>query len=304
MIADNYSLDQLQNLDSGDLYYQTQISVLDIRLKAIQEAAESLGMQAGLYQRSQDINAVLDQHSEALDQVFNFNLLIYKQHVLPPVIEHAGGSLNLGPGSTTLRINDETYNVIRQVKFVTAPPTWRDYLWMSYQKPDLPNKVLLPRNDKERKIWKHFVRQGWYEGEDQGIVIFKINLNRLERDYTGMVLYKNLLLQGMVSPFHVDTEDYGVTGNGDHLVVGDQSMAIANFPELQVHSQLWDPVITNQNYEINRMPVVPVDIHTPLVTPAEQNVSPEVNLVVTQEVTHAPIITAMPVYSAPIKSKR
>ncbi len=298
MISDGYSLEQLQNVSADSAYYQTQISVLDIRLKAIQEAAESLGMQAGLYERSQEINQVLDQHGQELDQVFNFNLLVYKQHVLPPVIEHAGGSLNLGPGSTTLRINNETYNIIRQVKFVTAPPTWRDYLWMSYQKPVLPNKVLLPRNSKEKRVWQHFVRQGWYEGEDQGLVIFKMNVNRLNRDFNGMVLYKNLLLQGMVSPFHVATQDHGVSGNGDHLVIGDYSMAIANYPELQIHSQLWDPVITNQTYDVNRVPVVPVQINTPVVTPAS---TPEVNLVVTQEITHAPIVTAMPVYTAPVK---
>ncbi len=257
MIGDGYSLDQIQNLNSDSAYYQDQISVLNIRLKAVQEAAEALGMQAGLYDRSQQINAVLNQHAATLDQVFNFNLLTYKQHVLPPVIEHAGPSLNVGPGNTTLRIDGETYNVVRQVKFVTVPPTWRDYLFMDYKKPDLPNKVLLPRNDKEKTIWKKFTQQGWQEGEDQGIVIFKMNISRLQRDYNGMVLYKSLLLQGMVSPFYVTSKDNGVIGNANHLVINDQSMAISTFPELQIHSQLWDPVITNQTYQSAQLPPPP-----------------------------------------------
>lgn len=292
MIGDGYSLDQLQNLNTSDSYYQTQVSVLDIRLKAIQEAAEALGMQAGLYDQSQKINGVLDQHSATLDQIFNFNLLIYRQHVLPPVIEHAGASLNVGPANTTLRVDGETYNIVRQVKFVTVPPTWRDYLFMKYKKPELPNRVLLPRNDKEKDIWKKFVQQGWQEGHEQGLIIFKMNLNRLERDYNGMVLYKSLVLEGMASPFYVTSKNNGVVGNANHLVIDDQTMAISTFPELQIHSQLWNPVITNQPYESMQAPQKPVPLPTVIRAGSEGS---DANSAV---LNTAPVVTALPVFTS------
>ena len=318
----SYSLDQLQNLSTSSAYYQQQVSTLNIRFKAVQEAAEALGMQAGLYDQSQKINQILDAHAVTLDKIFNFNLLVYQQHVLPPVIEHAGESLNVGPANTTLRIDGETYNVVRQVKFVTAPPTWRDYLWMPYKQPELPNKVLLPRNDQERKIWREFIHQGWTEGEIQGEVIFKINLKRLERDYNGMVLYKSLLLRGMVSPFYVSSKESGITGNDSHMVIDDRTMAITNFPALQLHSKLWNPVATNYAYQPESLPPSPPP--PPKVIPAQeiqgleatqgqpqtqtqssvgiQNelLKHEMNIVVP-----APVVTAKPVYSieTPVKSK-
>ena len=257
MIDHGYSLKQLENLSTDNAYYHQQVTATDIRLKAVQQAAEALGIQSGLYVESGRINHELDGEANTLDKIFNFNLIVYREHVLPPVIEHAKGSLNLGPFSQSIRINGETYNIIRQVKFVTAPPTWRDYLWMNYKKPKLTNRVLLPQNSKERAIWKTSVSKGYDEGIKQAVSIFDINLNHLKRNFNGMVLYKSLLLRGMVSPFYVSAKKHGITGDKDHLVIDDRSMRIDMKPQLQLHSKLWDPILTNSHAKLPAEPTGP-----------------------------------------------
>ena len=313
MMDHSYSLKHLENLSTDDSYYQHKVSSTDIRLKAVQEAALSLGMQSGLYVESKRINKELDGQSQTLDTIFNFNLIVYKQHVLPPVIEHAKGSLNLGPMSQTIRINGETYNIIKQVRFVTAPPTWRDYIWMNFKPPKLTNRVLLPKNDKERAIWKTNVSKGYDEGIHQAVQIFNINLNLLKRDYNGMVLYEALLLKGMVSPFYVTGKNHGITGDGSHLVIDDHSMQIKLQPQLNLHSTLWQPIITNPDENLPSHPTGPNVVyhqgkwtggphHAPVLTASPIEVNKKVSELQhsskTKKATSAPIKKAKPVKSS------
>ena len=73
--------------------------------------------------------------------------------------------------------------------------------------------------------------------------IYHLNLKRLTRDFDGMLLYKVLLVQGMVSPFHVTKAVHGITGNGHHMVIDDKTWTITSQPQLQLHSKLWQPVV-------------------------------------------------------------
>ena len=243
MIDHGYSLQNLQNLSTDNTYYQQHFDNQNIRNKAVAQAAESLGMQSGLYYESQQIDSVLMKHASNLDKVFNFGILMYQNNVLPPVIVKASNTVHINSDQDTMRIAGQTYRIIKQVRFVTAQPTWRDYLWMSYPKPEMPNRILLPKNDIERASWQVAVTNGWNEGIKQAMSIYRINLHRLVRDYNGMVLYKSLLLKNMVSPFFVTKTQYGITGNGSHMAVDDQSWRITTKPELQLHSKLWNPVV-------------------------------------------------------------
>lgn len=263
MIDGGYTLQNLQNLNVDNGFYKQQIPFTNIRARAVKEAAESLGMQSGLYVESKAINKRLQQHQRTLDTLFNFNLLIYHQNVLPPVIEQGNASLKIGATSDTLNIAGTTYNIIKQVRFVTTPPTWRTYLDMNYKKPELPNKVLLPKDSAERTVWKAALKKGWQEGINQGISIFKINLNRLVRDYNGMVLYKSLLARQMVSPFYVSAKNNGITGDASHMVIDDHSMHIDTKPQLQLHSKIWQPVVVDNPPNVVSSPPDVVD-HSPV----------------------------------------
>ncbi len=235
----NYTVQDLEKINPSSAYYETQVSYTNIRQKAIQEAAQSLGMQAGLNVESQQIDAILTQESEQLDQVFDFNQVMYQHNILPPVLNKANNLVNIDPQGDTIRIAGVTYNILSPVRFVTTPPTWRDYLWMAYPKPTLPDRSLLPENSKEQAYWEANVALGWQQGINQAISIFTINLNLLTRDFTGMLLYKELLLQNMVSPYYMQQTEKGVTGNGNHMMIDDQTLRITTQPQLLYQTQRW-----------------------------------------------------------------
>jgi defect-in-organelle-trafficking protein DotC len=248
MATPAYTLSDLQNLQPDSAYYQHQDSAdtLSIRLKGVRQAAEELGVQSALADESTVINGVLEAHSYQLSQVFNFRLLMYKDSVLPPVIVSAENELRISESGDDIRVGGKSYHIIEQVRFVTAPPTWRDYLIMNYPYPDYPNPAMLPKNSKEREAWKEGLSAGWKEGVAQALSIYQVNLGRLNRDFNGMVLYRELLAQNMVSPFYVVKQDKGITGDASHITVDDQSWQISAKPQLQLHSQLWQPVLMSQ----------------------------------------------------------
>ena len=214
-----------------------------IRYAAIQQAATSLGARGGLAWEARNIDAALRCESIFLDQVFDFNQLLLNHNVLPPVLVESENNLNLDDNDT-LRIATKTYRIIRPARFVTAPPNWRDYLWMRFSRPKLSDRSLLPQNQAEASVWNHFISKGWLRGNQQALDIFTENLNRLKRDMIGMILYRKLLTQHMVSAPFVARADLGVTGNGTQLRINDQVLRITAQSQLQPNPKKWTPVIT------------------------------------------------------------
>ena len=236
----HYSVHDLENINSNSAYYSTQIGYTTIRQQALQEAAQSLGMQAGLNQESTRIDAILTGQSQQLYHLFDFNQVMYQDNVLPPVLNKASNLVNINSQGDTIRIAGETYNILAPARFVTAPPSWHDYIWMSYPTPTLPDRSLLPENSEEEALWKANVALGCQQGINQAISIFTINLNLLDRDFSGMLLYKELLIQNMVSPYYVKTTEQGVTGSGTHMMVDDQTLRITSQPQLLYQTQRWE----------------------------------------------------------------
>jgi defect-in-organelle-trafficking protein DotC len=238
------NLDQLQNLHAQATPAKKKMTGL--RSQALQDIAMSVGAQAGLAWRSERINQMLTKNSSKLDRIYNFNLILLDHNVIPPVLVQGNNSLNLADGQT-LRINDRTYQIIIQASFTTAPPQWRNYIWMDYQHPELPLPAFLPKTLEERIVWKKYSTLGWQDGIDQANAIFNDNLARLTRDYTGMALYRNLLLKGMVSKPFVAHTDLGVTGDSSDLRINDQILRITSLPKLQVNPGRWKSIVTNDS---------------------------------------------------------
>lgn len=214
-----------------------------IRLAAIRQASMSLGARGGLAWEAHVINQSLESESVFIDQVFDFNLLLLEHNVLPPVLTQSDRSLNLADNET-LRIDEKTYQILNPARFVTAPPNWRNYLWLHFQKPDIPDRSLLPQTRAEAQVWNHYLRQGWTNGIEQAQAIFSANLNRLKRDMLGMILYRILLAEHMVSAPFVAKAQLGVTGDTNQLRINDQVLRITAQSQLQTDSKKWKPVLT------------------------------------------------------------
>lgn len=214
----------------------------EMRKESLRTTAAQLGTQGGLAWRAEHINESLTQQSSMLDQVFNFQQILLPHNVLPPVLSETSDSMNLADNDT-IRLADHTYTILKQAKFVTVPPTWRDYLWMDYSKPKAPAANLLPRNALEANYWNQFFKEGWKQGLIQANAIFAQNLNQLKQDYQGMILYKKLLSMHVVSAPFVSKADLGITGDSQHMRVGDRVLRITSQSELETPNQ-WQPVIT------------------------------------------------------------
>lgn len=244
---DPTNLEQLENLTyranpAGEPLFNTT----QIRTKALQDTALSIGAQGGLASASERINKHLDKDKWSLETIYNFNGMMLSHGVLPPVLTEGDNSLNLSD-SNTIRISDKTYKIVSQARFATTPPNWREYLWMNYTKPELPHKFMMPRNSEEQKVWKKYINMGWDLGIQQAYSIFQQNLARLKRDYKGMILYRKLLQENMVSAPYVSKTELGVTGDGSDMRINDQVLRITELPKLQTDSSGWKAIVVKQH---------------------------------------------------------
>lgn len=222
--------------------------VNNIRVEALKQAARGVGAQTALAWRSKQIDKMLEDQKHHLDHIFDFNYLVLNSNVLPPVLVEGQNTLNLDNDSA-LRIADRDYQIVSYPRFITAPPTWRDYIWMGYKKPEMPNFTLLPKNSKESAVWNCYIKVGWNEGVKQAEEIFDANLNRLRRDYAGMLLYRKLLTQNMINAPFVSNADLGVTGGGSTLRINDRVLRITNTSTLNANPKEWKPVISAEQKE-------------------------------------------------------
>lgn len=218
-------------------------SVSPLRVQMLRDTALSVGARGGLASRAKKINAIISKHSKLLDRNFNFYGMLLDNNVLPPVLAEGRNSLDL-QASDVIRAADRHYRIIKQARFVTAPPTWREYLLLGYETPEEPDRSLLPRNSAERIIWKRYIDEGWSAGEKQAEVIFEENVAKLTRDYNGMILYKTLLAKNMVTPPYVASMDLGVTGDKNGMNINDRILRITAKPNLNTNSKEWKATVT------------------------------------------------------------
>jgi defect-in-organelle-trafficking protein DotC len=245
--VDTTNINELENLSAKPVHNgETGTDLSGIRVKALEDTAMGIGAQGGLAYAYEDINDSLDKDKKHLETIFNFNGMMLTHGVLPPVLVQGDDSLNLADPDT-IRIADKTYKIVSQARFTTTPPNWRDYLHQTYAKPEVPNKILLPETLEERKIWRHAIQVGWDKGLQQASTIFQQNLMRLKRDYQGMILYRKLLQENMISAPFVSKTELGVTGDGEVMRVNDQVLRITEHPQLQTNSNGWKAVVVQND---------------------------------------------------------
>ncbi len=218
---------------------------VDIRREAIKEAALSYGARGGLATRSFEIRQELDVRASSLDKVFNFRQLLIAAPsgfmIEPPIISESLNSLLIEGDGQSAAVSDAIYRINENVKIVSAPKNWRTYLERGWGAVEDPPEILRPKNDEERVFWREQVEIGWKAGYEQGSEVFEEDLNRLASDFDGMVRYRKLLAQGMVSPPFAQQIDRGVTGEAETMRIGDRAVVITGTPQLISGSERWQP---------------------------------------------------------------
>lgn len=216
---------------------------LQIREDALKEASLSYGARAGLAARTFQIQRRLAEHEGNVSGIYNFgHLLIAAPSGLliePPVVTEAQKAVIVGSGGQSAAVADRVYRINRNARIVTAARNWRSYLERDWGKVDPPPQVLQPKNQHELDVWRKWLQLGWQEGIKQADDIFQADLDRLSTDYLGMIRYRELLAQGMITPPYASQEDRGVTGGGSEMRIGDRALTITGPSQLNPKSGRW-----------------------------------------------------------------
>ncbi len=219
---------------------------LDIRGDALKEAAYSYGARGGLSWRTHQIRLELEEQGRYLDKVFDFRQLLISAPsgllIEPPIISESFDSMFIEGNGREAAIADRVINIGREARIVSTARTWRSYLERQWGEVTPPPDILRPINNEERAEWYERVEKGWGKGIEQANEIFQADLNQLVADYQGMIRYRTLLAQGMVSPPYAMQVDKGVTGGGDTMRIGDRALSITDPSRLNASGyREWQP---------------------------------------------------------------
>lgn len=239
-------LGELQNIKKENTVIDSQSSLpLDIREDAVKEAALSYGARGGLAWRTYEVRLELENRARYLDKIFDFRQLLIPAPsgllIEPPIISEAQDAMLIQSSGLDAAVAEKVLNINRNARIVSTARTWRSYLEREWDAVTPPPDILRPSNARERKIWKELAEKGWYKGIEQAEDIFNDDLNQLVSHYQGMIRYRVMLAQGMISPPYAVQVDRGVTGGGNSMRIGDRSVKITDLPEFQTGYKQWQP---------------------------------------------------------------
>lgn len=244
------TLDQLikdtSNPEPIEAPSEESLETPEVRRQAMKEAALSYGARGGLARRTSEIRLSLQQRESNLDKIFDFKRLLIPAPsglmIEPPIISEGDNAAIIETGGQLAAVADKIYNINRNARIVSTPRNWRAYLEREWGVVALPPQILMPQTEEERLAWERTLLEGWNEGLRQADEIFQADLNKLIADYTGMIRYRKLLAQGIVSPPYALQIERGVTGGGSEMRVGDRAVQITGQSELQTGAFEWQPV--------------------------------------------------------------
>ncbi len=222
-----------------------------MRKEALQEVAQQMGLAAGMNYQLKLKKKDFDAQAEELDQLYDFSnpIVLIANGVLAPVLVEGNANYSKNSDDEVL-ISDKKYKIESRAKFVSQYPTWRTYIRFSYPTIDEIPDAYVPKNDVEKRVWDEAVKEGWTQGIRQADLSVQESYDRMVRDYKGMIKYKQLLVQGLISPTVVAKANLGVTGGGNEMDVNTQVFRIQEHSGLVPNKREWKteyPVTSNVN---------------------------------------------------------
>lgn len=239
-------IQELQEQQSGaEDSEKTEAFGLQIRKDALREAALSYGARGGLAYRTFEIQRRLAEYDTSLSKTFPFSRLLIAAPsgllIEPPIVSEAQRAVIVNGGGQEAAVADRVYRINRVARIVTAPRDWHLYLERDWGRVDPPPGLLLPKDEEERVAWRKWITEGWNAGVAQAEDTFESDLDRMANDFVGMTRYRELLAQNMISPPYALHQDYGVTGGGSEMRIGDRGVSITGQSALISRSDKWTP---------------------------------------------------------------
>lgn len=252
LIADekaNKIISRLDEISKGQVNRIEEDVESNIRNRAMKEIAGSLGAQEGYNYYVNRFIAKIERNEKYMEH-FDFKSIMStatdnatEMYVLPPVIEKLINAEAVSQDGMQLKLSGEVYRILSNVRLVTAPPTWRDYLvprGLSETNP--PPEDLLPKSREERKSWEKWVNEGFNSGLEQGDREMRHRINQLKTDYVGMVRYMNLVEKKMVREPVVAMQHIRTEGDGGEIKIRSSIYEVTEGASLVVDHNEWKEV--------------------------------------------------------------
>ena len=219
--------ERLDELREGDVSSLEAAQAADVRMRAMKEAATTLGIQEGYAYQVGILKSIIEQEADTYDTAFDFSALMRaggkianEQYVIPPVISEVQNTMSQKEDGRQMVLSGKVYTIISNVRLSSAPPDWRQYIFIDDPTPPTaPPKDLLPKNSDEREKWKAWVDDGFNSGLEMGDIEFKDRITRLRVDFTGMARYMRLVEEGKVREPTVAIQHINLDGDDNTMKI-------------------------------------------------------------------------------------
>ena len=204
-----------------------------VRLKAMTEYAKSVAIRSGIKSRMTTIDETIKANSRMLDGIYDFTPLMIDR-VVPPVISEANNLYNQ-KGDNQINTAAKIFKIVKQARFSSTGINWREYLTFpvessAFEKYAYVAGEMQPQDDIELKAWQEATIEGWGLGVNQANIILEQGMDRLNRDYLGMVRFHQFVMQGKLSMPVINRYNLYDTNDGTTMVMDETMLRITVLP--------------------------------------------------------------------------
>lgn len=200
------------------------------RAQALYSTALGVGVKAGMAWQLSNIKKAIAKQERDLDTIYNFSNYMIQERVVPAVISEAKDLYNQD-GDYALRLSGAYYTIVEQPRFSSVPPSWRGYLDFPAPELDRLTTLLMPKTDEERHVWQVAVKDGWEQGVEQGNLMLNYGLDRLNRDFVGMIRFHQFVKEGKITMPAIASESIAMTKGDKTIALDEQLLRITTLPE-------------------------------------------------------------------------
>nr|VVV07006.1 hypothetical protein AW0309160_04500 [Aliivibrio wodanis] len=251
--------DELNDLDASNAQYSADKEQLKDWYEQLERNAQRVGYNHAFNRTMIEHEAQLKKRSQEYDRLLSF------EHITSLIKTGVAAGMYLIGGivdeidSSTETINDrviltheKSYRIVKYPYLSASKPNWRDYLFFQ-QKLDLapPPTSLLPRNEKERLIWKESVDKGWLRGEKAAHREIISRWQTLFADLRGMTRYWVAVETNQIkdATLSIQTQplEYAKYENEEELRLNPTVIQINSQAAFNPNLSDWNAVITEPN---------------------------------------------------------
>mgnify|MGYP005840709543 CR=1 FL=1 len=219
------------------------------RNQSIENAFYTYSFQKTVFSKYRELLSDVEPFSDTLDEIFNFKKFVYDNKMLPPIVEESNDYLGKQSNNSMVKTT-KRWKIVKDARVVINVPTWRDYFLENVTgEPNEISNALIPKTGQEKKYAEKGRDKGTIDGEAYAVTIFQTNLDKLKKDYLGMITYKKLELQNIVGKpvLAMSKEPFIYSNKNKELMVDTNRYLITQESSFQRHED-WKPVVPDGFY--------------------------------------------------------